>query len=147
MKKYTEINKNNEELFRGMIEETALSEVVRFSFLSDCEANEAIEVKKFAPIPKAVSALEANKPVEKGVDLVVIINEDIFDRLPDEMQVLAIKHAIHPISFNSEKDSITIDKPDIKTYSDFLEHIDVKDLIMLTEGIKSIKDKLANDKE
>lgn len=138
-KKYTKVDKHNEDFFRKLISETSNLEMnVKFEFLGDVDAKTMLAATKMTPLPKAVS---------DNIDVVIVINEDVWDRLDDRLQLLAASELIHGIEFDGEKDTVSVKAKDFAVYADFLVHNEIADLITLHESIKSIQDKIKADKE
>ena len=135
-KQFRELDVQNQEMIEKIISEKELDQFIKFSYASDDDAKEVLEVKKVTPI---------NKFISNGIELVFIMNENIFDRLINEHQLMVINEVIHSIEYDNESDTISILTPDISSYSKYLEYVGIEEYIKLTESIKSIKDQISNN--
>jgi len=137
------LHEANDEIISDVISKTILDDkitagIIKIATVSNPDLKEVMKVS----VIKGV-----NKFLAEGTNLALIVNEDIFDLLPDEQQILSIKHAIHPINVNESSGAISLQTPDLVTYSDFIEKIDVQDLVVLNASIGSIKAQLKDTKE
>jgi len=82
---------------------------------------------------------EASEKASKGINFVVIINEEILNSLPEDMQIMAIDECLAGVSVN-ENDVISISQPDFKTYTGVLQKYGDDKVIALHESIKSLYD-------
>jgi len=80
---------------------------IKFKFVDDSKLKKVIEIKK---IPDLYSFI-----LEKEV--LVLINEETFDKLDKDSQEILIEQEIDKISLNIETGKITMNKPDIVTFS------------------------------
>ena len=132
------LDSENEKLISQVIDSTTLEDkiiagIVKVGMVSNPDLKEVIKVSLVKGVNKFLAA---------GTNTAIQVNEDVFDRLTDEQQVLAIKHAVHCVKVNENSGAITLLTPDLVTYSDFIEKVDIADIIVLNESIKSIKDAL-----
>ena len=80
---------------------------IGFKFIDDAKLKKVIEIKK---IPDLYSFI-----LEKEV--LVLINEETFNKLDEDSQNILIEQEIDKISLNIETGKITMNKPDIVTFS------------------------------
>ncbi len=68
-------------------------------------------------------------------DVTIYINEDIFDKLedlnnkidgPDYLQKICLEEILTRVSFDSEKDIVAFEKPDVVTFSTIIEKFEAK---------------------
>lgn len=125
------------EFFDTVKETTSIPHWVEFEVMVDDAQKELYKVVK------------TNKIVESltdGVNFVVVINEEIFDQLPEEYKEIALLESIAGISV-SETDRISNEKPNFNTYRGMLERFGHEKIITLHESIKSLFDAKKNDEE
>jgi len=134
MKAYRDLAPENEDFIEMIIAETNLPNVAKIQLVSDDELKTVMEVKKNNPLAKHISS---------GIDIVIIVNEEVFDRIQeDDMKTEIVKEAIHPIQWNSDKDIINIEQSDINTFSSYIQNINITDYIRRIETVKAIYSQL-----
>jgi predicted RNA-binding protein with PUA domain len=92
---------------------------------------------KLKEIGKVVKANDLLKHLA-GEDVVVLLNEAIFEQLDDEQKVMVVEELIAPIHFDAEKDKLTLTAPDVKTFSLFLRKYGYAKYEVLTESIRTL---------
>jgi hypothetical protein len=136
--KYEEPFEDVQEVFDNLINKTDLPNLVDIKIMTD---------DKMKKIGKIVKQNELNKQLS-GYDVVIIINQEIFDQLEPELQVMQAEELLAGISWNMEKDRLEITKADVEAYSGILRkygYDEVKNgnkypYVTLTESIKSLYD-------
>ena len=138
MAKYSAVDETTKQIFMDAIEKAGLTQHVKFDIVNDSKQK---QIHKFSS--------KANPYVEykSGIEVVVYINEDIFWQLEDEQQVMVAEEAIGGAVYNSERDVITIEKPDVVTFSGIIRKYGADNHERLRESIKSLYDKKENDGE
>lgn len=131
MAKYVAISEENEKLFYEVLDETTIPQWVEIKVLG-CEKQ-----KEIYKISKASDILEV---LTEGINFVVVINEGIFDQLTDEQQKMVLIECLAGVSFDSEKDVISLAKHDFTTHSGVLQRFGHEEIITLKESIKSLYD-------
>lgn len=115
MKKTERYSKTSEDVisFFNEINKTQMTDAISFLFISDSEAKELISIKKINDKFKFI--------LER--DLIVTINEDLFDKFDEINKKLLIEEELSKIAINYESGKISIGKPDfitnIKTISKY----------------------------
>ena len=71
-------------------------------------------------------------------DVIVQINEPIFDQLADNQKDYIIKDLLAQVVYDMEKDKLTIVKPDITTFSGVLRQYDIDTYSGIKESIASL---------
>lgn len=97
--------------------------------------------------PKHVITLKKTTPVIKyafNYDLLIIVNEEIFDELPPLQRRLCIEESLAGTYYNSEADKLVVGTKDVNTYSGFLDKYDFEKYQVLAESIKSLYDNKKN---
>lgn len=71
-------------------------------------------------------------------DVIVQINEPIFDQLADNQKDYIVKDLLAQVVYDMEKDKLTIVKPDITTFSGVLRQYDIDTYSGIKESIASL---------
>ena len=111
---YEEVSKETQQLFNDVLDATSIpTQLANFTVLhSDSLKDVIYEVKKQTDLQIFLS---------KGIDIVVIINETLFDQLEDDQKVIIIEEALNGILVNNKSGKITIEKYDFNTYTGILQ--------------------------
>lgn len=129
MAKYEEPFEDTLEIFSGVIEKTELNRYVNIKILTDNKLKKVVA--------KATKASDLVKFETKN-DVYIFVNEDIFDQLTDEQKVMAADEVLAGVSFDTEKDKLVINQPDVKTHSLVLSKYGYKEYDVLRESIKTL---------
>ena len=95
---------------------------------------------------KIVKTNDLVEILSNGINFAVIFNEEIFDQLPKDMQVIAINECLAGVMVD-ENDKISLEKPNFSTYRGILEKYGHDPIIVLHESIKSLYDKKKQDED
>lgn len=128
MAKFTAVDETTKEVFAKVFENAGLTQSIKFDVVNDPKQKVLYKVAKANPYVTYKS----------GVELVVYLNEDIFWQLEDEQQVIVAEEAIAGVSYNSEKDTINIEKADVVTFSGILRKYGAEKHEVLRESIKTL---------
>jgi len=85
-------------------------------------------------------------------DVIIQINEPIFDKLENEQKEYVIKDLLARIVYEMDKDKLTIVQPDVTTFSGVLRQYDIDHYMSIKESIvtlleqKKIEEDLAKQK-
>jgi hypothetical protein len=97
-----------------------------------------------------VSSLDTSKDIYKvkktsdwekyrtGDDVVIFLNEKIFDKLPEPQRILLVEESLASIFYDMENDKVIINKPDVITYSGLLSKHTFETWNVMRESIKSL---------
>ena len=129
-----EVDEENLNLVQMVISDSIIANNVTIEVLSDDEGS--------AP----VSAIIENGRVTKltggdinGIEVTILLNENIFDHLPQDLKVLAIEEAIHGIHRNA-KDKVSKDtEGSFTSYLGFLQKVGTDKFVIYKEAISSAK--------
>ncbi len=94
-------------LFDDLIIKAQLKQFVKFKILVNDKLKEIGKVGKANDITKHLT----------DIDVVVIINEEIFEKLDTNQQIIIAEELLAGVSFNQENGKVTINKPDFITFS------------------------------
>jgi len=126
------INIINEILSKTNLEQFVKVKVI----INDEQSKDVIKLKKLSPDIKFAL----------GNDLLLIINENIFEQLPTPQQFMVIEEILSGVHYNNEFDRLEITSQDVKTYSGFLRKYTYDKYEVLRESIKSLYDKEKENK-
>lgn len=135
MSKYTEVNETNEIIFADQVAAVDLERVVNVKVLSDNRQKDIFKVIKANPIVKHLV----------NEDVIIIINEIIFDNLEANQKRLVADEAVTYISYDFEKDKLTISKPDLVTFQGIIRKYTFEAYEKLNESIVSLYDAKKNE--
>lgn len=100
--------------------------------------------KKITDGPKKVPPLYSYMTKE---DIVITVNEEIFEMLTDEQRIIVAEETIAAISYDYEKDKSSIATPDFQTYGLIIRKYGFETMETLRETIKTFYDQKANSEE
>lgn len=99
-----DLTEENQELFNNLFEETGYNNYMQLRLIGLAKSKDVITVNR----PNAVAKHVGHLPDDV---VTILVYEDAFDRLDDKNKRLLIKDAFNLISYDSEKDKITIGTP------------------------------------
>jgi hypothetical protein len=126
MAKFEEVFEDTLELFQKHIEQTHIPRMVKIKILS----NESIK-KEFGKVSKSSDMIK----FMTDYDVVIQINEPIFEQLEDKQKEYIVKDLLAQIVYDMEKDKISIVSPDITTFSGVLRNFDIDTYLSIKESI------------
>ncbi len=110
-KEYTLTAKDVNDYFSNIFDtKTSLGNYVNITLLTDNKQKKLYKLKKLDPISVFLGK----------TDVVITVNELLFDLLDDKQLDLLTEEILASISFDTEKDVIKNDPPDVSTYSGIL---------------------------
>lgn len=130
MAKYEEVSEMNADIFKEIVSEVDLERVVNVIVLADNRQKEIGKVTKANPLVKFMT----------NEDVIIIINEKIYDGLEDEQKRLVADELVTWIGYDFEKDKVNIVKPDINVHTGVLRKYTFPIYERLQETIKSLYD-------
>lgn len=121
MSKYAEISKDVKDYFDTIFDKhTTLGMYNITCELISCDTQKTlIELKKTNDV--------YNYLLEKEV--VIIINEKVFDLLEEKQRELLFVECLHQLFFDSEKDKLNILPPDVQTYSPIIKKYSIEEYL------------------
>jgi hypothetical protein len=131
MAKFEEASEDVVKIFDEVRDKSSIPQWVEFRVL--CNNKQKKEVCKPWRANDLVQALA------EGVNFAIIINEDVFNQLPDDMKRMVIDECLAGVTV-SETDAVGYEKPDFNTYSGVLQKYGDNSILTLHESIKSIFD-------
>lgn len=103
MAKFHEVFADFEALFTNFIDQIDSLREVKINILGNNRLKEISKVVKANDLLKHLT----------DVDIIILINEEVFEKLEADQQMLVVEEAVAKIYFDAEKGSIKIIKPDI----------------------------------
>jgi len=88
-------------------------------------------------IGKVNKASDLNKHMH-SYDVVILLNESVFEALEDEQRLMVVEELIAQIYFDDEKEKVSIIKPDVITFSLLLTKYGTEKYLRLRESIKAV---------
>jgi len=131
-----EVSKEIEDIFYEIINETDLEHLVNIEIRNDSK----LDKLKLTKI-KTTDKFYKN---ETGVDVYILVNEEIFDQLDTPQQLMIADECLAEIYWDYEKDKLCKAKPNVITYMGVLEKYGTESYINL---VKLIEDTLKQMKE
>ena len=131
MAKFEEASEDVVKLFDEIRDSATIPNWVEFKVLCNNK-------QKKEPV-KLVKSNEMVELLTEGVNFVIVINESIFDELPDDMKKMAIDECLAGVGI-SDTDTLSTEKPDFNTHTGTLKKYGHESIITLHESIKSVYD-------
>lgn len=126
MAKFEEVYEDTLSLFQKHIDQTSIPRMVKIKILS----NDAIK-KEFGKVSKTNDIVK----FMTDYDVVIQINEPIFDQLDDKQKEYIVRDLLAQIVYDMEKDKISIVSHDITTFSGVLRNFDIDTYLSIKESI------------
>lgn len=138
---YTDVSTETEKIFNRFIDQADLERVVNIKFLG-CP-----ELKQIGKVVKANDLLK----FMTDNDVIILINEIIFDKLEQDQKELVAQELIAYIGFDFEKGKLVITQPDVNTFSLILQKVGSEKYLKIQEIIRlsfeQLKDKESENAE
>jgi hypothetical protein len=136
MAKLEKLSEETLNVFETVLGETGLERQITVKFYGKKMKNEIYKVAKAGEI------LET----ELNVNAVILVDEEIFDLLDADQQKLIAEEAICGLYYDDEKDSLTINKPDIQTYTGILQKF-TNEIVLQTKEVVKLALQSRSDRE
>lgn len=124
---FDEIFESSEELFNQVLTQTSIPREVKFKMIANNKMKKLYDIKKTSPMYEYLT----------GFHIIVVLNEDMFDLLTDEMRTIMIEEILAHVHYDIDKDKLNIIQPDINTFSGILQKYDVKRFMEIKEIIST----------
>lgn len=128
MAKFNEPFEETQALFDEKIIAAGLDQTVNITIVVNDSAKEIFKVNKANELLK----------YRTGDDIIIVLNEKIFDQLPTEHRHIVAEEALASIHFDAEKDKLIISKPDVITFSGVLSKFTFDTWNVVRESIKTL---------
>jgi hypothetical protein len=110
MARYEEPFEDTTDLYNKHIEKVGISQFINITVLTNNKAKDIYKVNKANELLK----------YRTGDDIIIVINENVLDKLDEADKEMIIEESISSIHYNLEKDKIEITRPDVVTFSGIL---------------------------
>jgi predicted RNA-binding protein with PUA domain len=112
------------------------------NFMGQIENLSGVNIKILAQnrlkeIGKVVKANDLVKHMTNE-DIIILLNEQIFEQLDEEQKLMVVEELIARIYFDSEKEKLSIVSPDVNTFSLLLRKYGYDKYEVLHESIKAL---------
>lgn len=128
MAKYHEVFDDHEKLFTDFIKQIDSLHGLNVKILGCNKLKEICKVSKATDILKHMT----------NEDIIILLNETIFEKLEDEQQMMIVEEYVARIYFDAEKDKLTLITPDFTTFSLFLSKYGAEKCLNLKTLIKEL---------
>jgi len=91
-------------------------------------------IKDFGTVTKAQDIIK----FMTDYDVIIQINEPIFDKLQNDQKEYVIKDLLARIVYEMDKDKLTIVQPDVTTFSGVLRQYDIDHYLAIKESIVTL---------
>ena len=138
MGKFQEVYEETKQLFNDHISNSGIPGFVNIKILS----NESLK-DCFGQVTKSQDIIK----FMTDYDVIIQINEPIFDQLQSEQKEYVVKDLLAQITYNLESDKLSIVKADINTFSGVLRQYSIDEYIGICESIKTLQEQKKIDED
>ena len=129
MSKFQEVYEETKEVFKTHINNSGIPGFINIKILS----NESLK-DCFGQVTKSQDIIK----FMTDYDVIIQINEPIFDKLENEQKEYVVKDLLARIVYEMEKDKLTIVQPDVTTFSGVLRQYDIDHYMAIKESIVTL---------
>lgn len=122
-----EASEHVEKLFDLVRDSTTIPQWVEFKVLCNNKLKEVCKIQKATDVIETLT----------NFNFVVIINESIFDGLPEDLKKMTIENVLAGVCV-SETDSLSIGKPDFVAHTGMLKKFGYDKITVMRESIESL---------
>ena len=137
METFEEPFDDTKEIFKTIIDGTDLERVVNIKLLTNNKLKEIGKVSKSTDLVKFLSS----------EDIVIQINEEVFEKLDELQKIIVAEALIAHIEYDFEKDRLSINKPDVMGHSGVIAKFGDKIYLNTLEIIRETFNSLKEQKE
>lgn len=128
MAKFQKASPDVEKLFNEVRDKTSIPHWVEFRVLCNNKQKE---------VCKPWRANDLVQLLAEGVNFAIVVNEEIFEELPEDMQKMVFDECLAGVTV-SETDTVGYEKPDFNTYTGVLAKYGDNEVIKMKESVKSL---------
>ena len=125
MAKFEEVYQETLDEFKTHIDNSNIPGFVNIKILSNNT------IKDFGSVTKSQDIIK----FMTDYDVIIQINEPIFDKLQNDQKEYVVKDLLARIVYEMEKDKLTIVQPDVTTFSGVLRQYDIDHYMAIKESI------------
>lgn len=128
MAKFDEPFEDTQALYDEKIKAVGLDQFINITVVVNNTAKELFKVNKANDLLK----------YRTGDDVLIVLNEKIFEQLTDVQKHIVVEDSLASIHFDTEKDRLIITKPDVIAYSGILSKFTFETWNVVRESIKTL---------
>lgn len=128
MAKFDEPFEDTQALYDEKIQAVGLDQFINITVVVNNTAKELFKVNKANDLLK----------YRTGDDVLIVLNEKIFEQLTDAQKHIVVEDSLASIHFDTEKDRLIITKPDVIAYSGILSKFTFETWNVVRESIKTL---------
>jgi hypothetical protein len=128
MAKFDEPFEDTQALYDEKIQAVGLDQFINITVVVNNTAKELFKVNKANDLLK----------YRTGDDVLIVLNEKIFEQLTDAQKHIVVEDSLASIHFDTEKDRLIITKPDVIAYSGVLSKFTFETWNVVRESIKTL---------
>lgn len=128
MAKYEIPFPDTQEIFNKAIDASGLQNYINITVLSNNKAKDLFKVNKANELLKFRS----------GDDVIIVLNEKIFEQLTDEQKEVVAEQAIAYLGYDTENDKLVVTKPDFIEHTGILAKYGFEFVNVLKESITTL---------
>lgn len=128
MAKFDEPFEDTQALYDEKIKAVGLDQFINITVVVNNTSKELFKVNKANDLLK----------YRTGDDVLIVLNEKIFEQLTDAQKHIVVEDSLASIHFDSEKDRLVITKPDVIAYSGILSKFTFETWNVVRESIKTL---------
>lgn len=128
MAKFDEPFEDTQALYDEKIKAIGLDQYINITVVVNNTAKDLFKVNKANELLK----------YRTGDDVLIVLNEKIFEQLTDVQKHIVVEDSLASIHFDTEKDRLIITKPDVIAYSGILSKFTFETWNVVRESIKTL---------
>ena len=128
MAKFDEPFEDTQALYDEKIKAVGLDQFINITVVVNNTAKDLFKVNKANDLLK----------YRTGDDVLIVLNEKIFEQLTDAQKHIVVEDSLASIHFDTEKDRLIITKPDVIAYSGILSKFTFETWNVVRESIKTL---------
>ena len=128
MAKFEEVFEDTQALFTNFTSQIDNLRGVNIKILAQNRLKEIAKVVKANDLVKHMT----------NEDIIILLNEQIFEQLEDEQKFMVVEEQIAKIYYDEEKDKLSIVSPDVNTFSLLLRKYGYDKYERLNESVKAL---------
>ena len=128
MAKFEEPFEDTQSLFNEVISDAGLDQFINVTLLANNRAKELFKINKANELLK----------YRTNDDVIIVLNEKIFEQLPDDQKRIVVEEAIAYVSYDSENDKVVISTPDFIAHSGILRKHTFDIIDVVRESVKAL---------
>lgn len=128
MAKFEDVYEDTLDFFNQQINNSGIPAFINIKILSNKNIKDFGSVTKTQDIVKFMT----------DYDVVIQINEPIFDQLEELQKTYIVKDLLARIVYDMEKDKLVVNQPDVSTFSGVLRQYDIDTYLGIKESIVTL---------